>query len=119
MPKVYITQVPHRKDHKTGAFVPSVNVSPAAEHGEIVIMMPPRASFFATADLLKQLGEHLKGYDYEAGDSLVVLGDPVVIAAACALLGSKGSFTVLRWDKNLGRYTPVRISGGLVSHCTT
>lgn len=119
MSKVYITQVPHRKDHKTGAFVPSVNVSPAAEHGEIVIMMPPRASFFATADLLKQLNEHLKNYDYEAGDSLIVLGDPVVIAAACALLGSKGSFTILRWDRNLGRYTPARISGGLVSSHTT
>lgn len=119
MPKVYVTQVPHRKDNRTGAFVPSVNISPASEHGDIVIMMPPRATFFATADLLKQLGDHLKDYDYDAGDSIVVLGDPVVIAAACALLGSKGSFTVLRWDKNLGRYTPVRISGGLVSSHTT
>lgn len=110
MPKVYITQVPHKKDKATGSLVPSVNISPASEHGEIVIMMPPRATFFATADLIKQLREQLKDYDYEGGDALIAMGDPVVIAAACAVLAIKGSFTVLRWDKNLGRYNQARLA---------
>lgn len=108
--KVYITQVPHRRDPETRAFVPAVNISPAAEHGELVVMMPPRAAFFATGDLVRQLREHLKDYDHERGDCLVALGDPAVIAVACALLGKMhGRFTVLKWDKNVGRYMPATV----------
>lgn len=110
-PKVFITQVPHRRDPETRAFVPSVNIAPASEHGELVVMMPPRAAFHATADLVRQMKEHLKEYDYEAGDCLVAMGDPAVIAVACAILGRMhGRFTVLKWDRNVGRYLPSHIS---------
>lgn len=109
-PTVYITQVPHRKDAESGAFVPAVNITPAEEHGGLVVMMPPRAPFYATADLVRQLREHLKNYDYEAGDSLVALGDPAIIAAASMLLGSMfGKMRILRWDRNLGRYISASI----------
>lgn len=111
MSKVFITQIPHKRDKDTGAFVPSVNISPASEHGELIVMMPPRAAFFATGDLVKQMRDHLKDYNYEAGDSLVALGDPAVIAVACAILGSMyGKFTVLKWDRNVGRYIPSHIA---------
>lgn len=111
MPKVFITQVPSRRDPETKAFVPTVNIGPASEHGEIVIMMPPQASFYATGDLVDQISEHLKHYDYEAGDSLVALGDPSVIAVACGYLGKKfGRFTVLKWDRIVSRYVPARIN---------
>lgn len=72
-------------------------------------MMPPRAAFFATADLVKQLSDQLNDYDCEAGDCIIAMGDPVVMATAFAILGRKGSFTVLRWDRNLGRYAPARV----------
>jgi hypothetical protein len=111
MPKVYITQVPNRRDPATNTFVPTVNIAPAAEHGEPVILMPPRASFYATGDLVKQLREKLEHYDYEAGDSIVAMGDPSVIAVACAILGKlHGRFQVLKWDKNVGRYIPSHVS---------
>jgi hypothetical protein len=111
MKKVYITQIPHRRDRETSSFVPTVNVAPASEHGEVVVMMPPRAAFYATADLVKQLKDKLKDYDYEAGDSLVAMGDPAVIAVACAILGKlHGKFTVLKWDKNVGRYMPSHVA---------
>ena len=110
MAKVYVTQIPHKMDKAVDAFVPTVNISPASEHGEIVVMMPPRAAFHATGDLVKQLKEHLQNYDYEAGDSLVALGDPAVIAVACAILGKMhGRFTVLKWDREIKRYVPSRI----------
>lgn len=109
-PKVYITQIPHRRDPETRAFVPSINIAPAAEHGELIVMMPPRASFFATSDLVKQMKEHLQNYDYEAGDCLVAMGDPTVIAVAFAILGKTvGRFTVLKWDRNVSRYLPTHI----------
>lgn len=109
-PKVFVTQIPHRKDQDTGAFVPSVNIAPAAEHGEVIVMMPPRASFFATTDLVKQLREHLKDYNFEAGDSVVALGDPSVVAVAFALLGKMhGKFIVLKWDRQIQRYVASRV----------
>lgn len=110
MPKVYITQVPNRRDPETNTFVPTVNIAPAAEWGEPVVLMPPRSSFFATTDLVKQLREKLDHYDYDAGDSIVAMGDPAVIAVTCAILGKlHGTFLLLKWDKNVGRYIPSHV----------
>ena len=110
MSKVFITQVPSRRDPETGSIVPTVNIAPAAEHGEVVVMMPPRAPFFNTKDLVDQMWKHLKDYDYEAGDSLIAMGDPSVIAVACAILGKEHKkFIVLKWDRNVGRYLAAHI----------
>ena len=105
MPKVFITQVPNRRDKETGALVPAVNIGPAQDHGGVVVMMPPQTSFYATSDLMQQIANHLDTYDFDEGDSVVALGDPTVIGAACAYLGKKRSkFTVLKWDRQLGKY---------------
>lgn len=85
--------------------VPAVNIGPAQEHGEVVVMMPAHASFYATNDLMAQIANHLESYDFDEGDSLVALGDPTIIGAACAFLGKKRSkFTMLKWDRQLGKY---------------
>ena len=111
MPTVYITQVPHRRDQDTRAFVPAFDIAPAAEHGELVVMMPPQAPFYATDDLVRQLRFHLMKYDCDGGDSLIAMGDPSVIAAASALLGRMhGRFRLLKWDRNVGRYLPALIN---------
>ncbi len=110
MARVFITQIPHRRDRETGAFVPTVNIAPATEHGDVIVMMPPRAAFHATADLVEQIEKHLTDYDYEAGDSIVAMGDPAIIAVAFAILGRDyESFIVLKWDKNVGRYLPTHV----------
>ena len=110
MPKVFVTQIPQRKDRETGVYVPVVNIAPAAEYGEIVTIMPPQAAFYNTKDLVTQMREALKEYDYEAGDCIVSLGDPAVIGVAFAVLGQRfGKFTVLKWDKNVERYAPARV----------
>lgn len=110
MPKVFITQIPHRRDRETESLVPSVNIGPAHEHGDVVVMLPPQASFYATADLVEQLSNHLEAYDIEGGDALIAMGDPSVIAAACAYLGARfGKFSVLKWDRQLGRYLKVTL----------
>lgn len=111
MKKVWITQIPNRRDTATGMLVPAVNVSPASEHGEIHVLMPANASFFATGDLVDQLRKGLRDYDYERGDSIVCLGDPAIIAVTGAVLMERTQrFVVLRWDRNIGRYVRVEIS---------
>ena len=110
MKKVFITQIPNRRDASTNTFVPTVDVSPAAAHGEIEIMMPPHAAFHATADLVKQLSEKLADYDYERGDSVMALGDPAIIAVTFAVLGkTRGKFTILKWDRAIGQYIPTKV----------
>lgn len=105
MAKVYITQIPHRKDKETGTLVPAVNIGPAQEHGDAVVLMPPQAAFYATADLVEQLANSLKHYDYEAGDIIIGMGDPAIMAAAFAYLGAKfGRFKIGKWDKIAGKY---------------
>lgn len=115
MSKVFVTQIPHRRDTETKALVPSINIGPASEHGEVVVMMPSQASFYATSDLIQQMEEHLKHYSFDEGDMLIALGDPINIGVACAYLGRRfGKFTMGKWDRQLGRYLKVTIDVGRV-----
>jgi hypothetical protein len=110
MPNVYITQLPHRRDTTTNSLVPAFNIHPAGEHGEIVVMMPPQAAFITTGQVVRQLTAKLIAYNYGGGDSLLLLGDTTLVACATAILAKRHQqFTILRWEKNLGRYTRVVI----------
>lgn len=109
-PTVWVTQIPNRRDPHTRALFPSVNISPASEHGEIRVMMPANASFFATGELISQLRSALRSYDFERGDSVVCLGDPAIIAATGAVLAEHTkSFNVLRWDRRTSRYHKIKV----------
>lgn len=114
MSTVYVTHIPHRRDPVTQNFSPAINVSPASEHGEIVVMMPPRASYVETDYLIKRLLYALKDYDFEKGDSLLPLGDPALIASAVYVLAAKGPFNLLRFDKKIGKYTKIRVGSELL-----
>jgi hypothetical protein len=108
--KVYVPQIPARKDKATGIFVPVVNVAPAAEHGEVVVLLPANTSFYAVGDLITQLRTRLRQYDYGAGDSIVAIGDPAVMAAVFGMLGNMfGKFYVLKWDRSIGRYSKIKV----------
>ena len=108
--RVFITQVPSKRDKETGAFAPIINIAPAREHGEVVVMMPPQASFHATGDLIVQLRDKLKDYSYERGDSIIAMGDPAIIAVACSILAREhGRYLLLKWDKIVCRYLPIHV----------
>lgn len=102
MPTVYITHVPHHRVERK--LVPAINVSPAKAHGEIVVMLPPQTTYMDTKLLMHGLRAELKHYNYEKGDCLLPLGDPVACAAAVAILAVRGRFRILRWDKRLCEY---------------
>ena len=110
MPKVYVCQVPTKKDNATGSFVPTINIGPAEKHGEVVIMLPSNCSFYATADLVVQLKKKLEDYSFEEGDCLLATGDPSIIAAASAILGKQhGRMILLKWDRFEHTYVQSRI----------
>jgi hypothetical protein len=109
--RVYVTQVPMRRDHGTGALVPAFNINTASEHGEVVVMLPSQAAFsIAPNDLIKELTRHLEEYDPDR-DFILPLGDFIIISAAFGFLGRTfGRWNLLTWDRQLGRYLTTKIN---------
>ncbi len=105
MSKVFVTQIPTRFDHETKIRVPIVDIAPASLHGDLIIMMPAGANFFATADMTDALEKHLQNYNFDEGDCLLALGNWNIFSAAAAILGRiKGCYATLTWDRDTKNY---------------
>lgn len=103
MSRVFIPQVPSRYDTKIGSWVPTVNLDPAKDFGELVIMLPPEASRLETDDIVRLLKAAMTEYGPE--DYILALGDPLVIAVASAVADRASSpLRLLRWDKISRQY---------------
>lgn len=101
MPKVFVTQLPSRIED--GAWVPSVDISPAKEFGDLVFVLPPGLNHPTAETIMPQL--HSKLFTFTPEDYLLPMGDPVVMAAAAAWLGSRmEAFKMLKWDRITRRY---------------
>lgn len=109
-PKVFVTQIPNRRD-PSGVMVPSFDVVPASEHGEIQVMMPASFSLFNTAEMIKQLRRELVDYDFARGDCIVPAGDPAIIFATGAVLSEQHrKMRLLKWERSVKRYVPVEVA---------
>jgi len=109
-PTIYVTQVPHRRDPQTQSLVPAIDLTAANSLGHVIVLMPPNAVFLDTLPLMSQMKMKLHNYNRANGDCLLTLGDPIINAAAIAILTKKGPFCVLRWDKNRREYAAVHIT---------
>lgn len=109
--KVFITQVPSRRDPETKLWVPKVNISPAEQHGEVHILLPPGTQFYAASETTRLIRQRLHELDYQQGDFLLPMGDTVIIAVASAIAArrSNGTLNVLMWDKHSSRYIPYEL----------
>lgn len=107
MPKVYAPQVPSKYDAATRLWVPSINLDPAKQFGEIVVMLPPNANRLHINPLVTALREQMK--DYAVEDYVVAVGDPSLIAAAACIAVKKtgGILRILKWDRQSSSYIPV------------
>lgn len=105
-PKVFITQVPSRKDAASNLWVPTVNIAPAERFGEVVVLLPPGSQFFAAAETTRLIKTRLHELDYQQGDFLLPMGNPVIMAVASAIAArrSNGCLNVLVWDRHTSSY---------------
>lgn len=105
-PKVFVTQVPSRRDAQSGLWVPTVNIAPAEHYGEVVTLLPPGSQFFAAAETTRLIKQRLHELDYQQGDFLLPLGNPVIMAVASAIAArrSNGCLNVLVWDRLTSSY---------------
>lgn len=105
-PKVFITQVPSRKDAATNVWVPTVNISPAERFGEIETLLPAGSQFFGAVETVRLIKQRLHELDYQQGDFLLPMGNPIIMAVAAAIAArrSNGCLKVLVWDKHTSSY---------------
>ena len=103
---MFATQIPSRRDAQSGLWVPTVNIAPAEEYGEVVTLLPPGSQFFAAAETTRLIKSRLHELDYQTGDFLLPLGNPVIMAVASAIAArrSNGCLNVLVWDRHSSRY---------------
>lgn len=109
-PRVFVTQIPNRRDPSTGAMKPVFDILPAAEYGEIKVLMPASFSLFQTSEMIKQLRNELLDYDFVRGDCVVPTGDPAIIFSVGAVLAEQHrKIRILKWEKSVNRYVPVEV----------
>jgi hypothetical protein len=107
--RVYITQNPMRRDFNNGELVYKYDLTAAREYGELDIILQSGPVLISPDIAIKQLRAKLR--NFQPNDWLVCLGDPVVIAAASAIIAevNGGVVPVLVWDRMIRKYLSVVI----------
>lgn len=104
--KVYIPSIPTRWDAATEMRVPSVDLNPAADFGELIAMSNGTGDI---NDQLIQVADAAK--KVEAGDLILCVGDVVLTASAMVHVNNKhGSINLLRWDKRRHCYDEMEVA---------
>lgn len=105
-PRVFVTQIPSRRDKGTRIWVPTVNIAPAEKFGELVTLLPPGSQFFAAKEVVRLIKERLHELDYQPQDYFLPLGSPVVMTVAGAIAARRGNgrLNVLVWDGHGSNY---------------
>lgn len=95
MPRVFVVQ---KTEH---------NLAPAMDFGSIEFVASvnyPR--FEAPSRHIEYMKSRLLEFD-PVVDSLLIVGDPLNIGVAMAILSRRGPFRALKWDNVAARYVPV------------
>jgi hypothetical protein len=110
MGTVYIVQETLKRDRETGQLVRIHDLSPAAIYGTLVPLLEQgkSPSVLATVPIVHELKRKLKNFGDD--DSLLAVGDPVVIGLATAVAAqiNHGRVSVLKWDRESRSY--IRVS---------
>lgn len=101
-----------------GVWIPTMDVAPAKEFGELVVLLPSGLSFLNMDEILPTMEGKLDGFDFH-NDFLLPLADPVTMIAAALTVANaiyQGNvreeqvhMNVLRWDRRQARYFATKI----------
>jgi len=111
MSRVFVVQNQHRWDRERQTFIPKFDLTPAAEYGELVYLLSPTAAPFTPDPVLGELRDKLA--DFNDGDYLLLVGNPMLIGFATAIAASanNGHVNLLQWSGKDRRYIAVEASG--------
>lgn len=105
-PTVYAVQNTLTRD-TNGDLVPKHDLSPAAEHGPVVVLLGPSAAPWSQ-EVTREMARKLEGFTEQ--DYLLPVGNPILIGVAYALAAeqSGGRVKVLQWDGRRRAYNVVQ-----------
>lgn len=108
MSRVFVTHEPYEKADN-GSMRAKFDLTPAAEYGDIQVLIPAGASLLSTVPTVRTLRDKLRGFSDD--DYLLPVGDPSIMMAAGAIAAefNGGRLKVLRWDRHLRKYIPIQI----------
>lgn len=88
---------------------PSMDITPAAVFGELVVLMPTSQSMLAPVPTVRTLKEKLRNFTDE--DFILPVGDPVLIATVAMIAAEQngGKVKFLKWDKPTRRYFSIQV----------
>ena len=90
--------------------VPAINIAPAADYGSIRVMLPPSSSLIDTSAAVARLDDELSEYNYRRGDSILMIGDPAIIAITGAIVADyTDKFRLLKWEREQSKYIMVEV----------
>jgi hypothetical protein len=83
---------------------PKFNLLPAAEYGELQVLLPSGQVMMATAPTISLLRRALR--EFSNDDYLLAIGDPIAIGLATAIAAgfNGGKIRMLKWDRQEHRY---------------
>jgi hypothetical protein len=86
-----------------------MDLTPAAEFGEVVILMQHSQSMLAPVPTVRSLNEKLR--DFSDNDFILPVGDPVLISTVAMVASAKnsGRAKYLKWDKRLRKYSVIQV----------
>lgn len=105
---VYVVTDPMQyKDGKPSA---QFDISPAAEYGDIKILVPQTDPPHVTDSIVRLLNEKLA--DFSDDDYILPVGNPALIATAVAIASdiNGGVYSMLIWDKMNRSYSPLFVN---------
>jgi len=105
--RVFVTHEPHRVE--AGLVKSLFDLTPAAEYGELQVLMPAGSSLLSTVPMVRTMRDRLR--DFSDNDYLLPVGDPASIMAAGAIAAemNNGRVKILRWDRTGRRYIVVHL----------
>lgn len=106
--QVWVVHEPTERT-ETGGVRSKFNLTPAAEYGDINILVQAGMSLFSTVPTIKSMREKLR--DFSDNDYLLPVGDPALMMAAGAIAAefNHGRIKVLRWDREQRRYIMIQV----------
>lgn len=86
-----------------------VDLTPAAEYGNLEILLPTSQSLLSTVPTVRTLKEKLRNFTDE--DFILPVGDPVLISTVAIVAAEQngGRVKFLKWDKQVRRYFSIQI----------
>jgi hypothetical protein len=108
-PVVFVPQVTMRRG-LCGKLEPRFDLSPAEQYGRLQIMLPQDFNpLFGTKKIVSALRQKLA--DYRAGDSLLLIGNPIIIGLATAIAAETcREIIFLQWSGTHSEYLAVPAS---------